>query len=130
MTHTKGRADRAKNRVTYFSYTQRSTVEALVSDGQVSDFTSTPAAEYQPSLIPAEVTQAVTIVLDTLQSVSHPRVSVLKGFGILAIPSDGPRAFFAHRVVYVSFHTREDARPEYVAWVDITDRSVVESWEE
>ena len=102
----------------------------MVSDGQVSDVTNTPAAEYQPPLIPEEVTQAFTITRDTLQSASHPRVSVLKGFGILALPSDGPQAFVAHRIVYVSFHAHEDTRPEYVAWVDLTDRTIVESWEE
>ena len=128
--HTKGQADQAQERVTYFSHTQRATVEVLVSDGWVAEVTSTPAADYQPPLIPAEVTQAVTIARDALQSVDHSRMSMLEGFGILALPSEGPQAFYAHRVVYVSFHAHEDAPPEYVAWVDLTEQTVVESGEE
>ncbi len=128
--HTKGQADQAQARVTYFSHTQRATVEVLVSDGWVSEVTSTPAADYQPPLIPAEVTQAVTIARASLQSAGYLRGSVLEGFGILALPSEGQQAFFAHRVVYVSFHADENARPEYVAWVDLTDQTVVESWKE
>ena len=130
MTHTKGQADQTQERVTYFSHTQRATVEVLVSDGWILDVTSTPAADYQPPLIPAEVAQAVTIARDALQSAGYLRVSGLEGFGILALPSEGPQAFYAHRVVYVSFHAHEDARPEYIVWVDLTDRTVVESWEE
>ena len=129
-THTKGQADQAQDRVTYFSHTQRATVEVLVSDGWVLDVTSTPATDYQPPLIPVEVTQAVTIARAAFQSAGYLRVSVLEGFGILALPSEGQQAFFTHRVVYVSFHAAENARPEYVAWVDLTDRTVVESREE
>lgn len=76
------------------------------------------------------MTQAVTIARAAFQSAGYLRVSVLEGFGILALPSEGPQAFSTHRVVYVSFHTHEDAPPEYVAWVDLTERTVVESWEE
>ena len=128
--HTKGQADQAQARVTYFSHSRRSTVEVLVSDGWVSDVTSTPATDYQPPLIPAEVAQAVTIARGALQSAGYLRLSMLEGYGILALPSEGQQAFYAHRVVYVSFHAHEDAPPEYVAWVDLTERTVVESGEE
>ena len=56
-----------------------------------------------------------TLARASLESAGYLRVSALEGFDRLALPSEGQQAFFAHRVVYVSFHADENARPEYVA---------------
>ncbi len=69
------------------------------------------------------------------QSVNEGRIQQLEGYGILAFkPSSelasGEKGFYDTRVAYVSFHEHIDARPEFIAWVDLTEGSVLKSRED
>ena len=57
------------------------------------------------------------------------RVAALQAFAILAYQPTG-KGFYPTRVLYLSFHRNSDAPPEYVAWVDLTQRRVLRSRQE
>ncbi len=111
-------------RSVFFSHENNTTVEVVSADRSVAEVIVTPAVDYQPPETIQEANDAAELAREALVEAGHAGVEELEGYGILAYPDDGA-AFFEHRVLYVSFHPDEDSRPEYVAWVDLTDREVV-----
>ena len=126
----KGNLDNRKHRLSYFSYSNNATVEVLMEDRTVVSLHTIAPDLYQPPLIESEVAEAERIARATLLAEGNTRIAELSGYTILALPTTEESAFFAHRIGYVSFHTHADTRPEYVAWVDLTDQVVVDSRED
>lgn len=116
--------------VTYFSHSNNATVEVTMADGAILEVNNIPPTEYQPPLTAPEIDEAVDIARDYWNTSGYERVNELEGFGILGLTPNGATGFNEVRVVYVSFHTDADARPEYVGYVDLTNQVMLESWEE
>jgi len=116
-------------KLVYFSHSTNSTVEVTVDDRQVLNVRTVPATEYQPEITAAEALEAEGIARTHFAAGGQARVAELKSFAILAYQPSG-KGFYATRVLYVSFHLNSDAPPEYVAWVDLTQRRVLRSRQE
>lgn len=118
-----------RNKVIFFSHSLNQTVEALIEDHTLLSTSTIEAGEYQPPLSQTETNEAVDIARDFWSSQDGGRVANMRGFSILAYEPTGS-AFFDTRVAYVTFHRSIEGRPEYVAYVDLTNRTVIRSWEE
>ncbi len=116
-------------RLVYFSHSMNSTVEVTVDDQRVLNVKTVPAMEYQPEITDAEALEAEGLARTHFAAEGQGRVAELKSFAILAYQPSG-KGFYATRVLYVSFHLNSDAPPEYVAWVDLTQRRVLRSRQE
>ncbi|MEE9396225.1 MAG: hypothetical protein V3V31_04355 [Methylococcales bacterium] len=120
----------------YFSHSKNKTVQVMLDQGEVEDVRSIDPSEYQPPLTKEEVKEAIDIARSSLIQQGNNRVSQLKGYGILAFKTESElsgshdKGFFENRIAYVSFHEDIDARPEFVAWVDLTQQTVVNSRED
>ena len=114
--------------VTAYGHDAAATVTATVADGAVVEVATTPAGEWQMPLTGAERDAAVAIARDHLLAAGVDRVADLEGFAIHALEPDGTP--FDTRVAYASFHADVDARPEHVAWVDLTAGVVTSAREE
>jgi hypothetical protein len=117
------------SRLVYFSHSTNQTVEVTVDGQQVRGVRSIPAAEYQPEITDAESAEAEALARAHFASLGAARVAELRAFGILAYQPTGT-GFYATRVLYVSFHADSDAPPEYVAWVDLSQRRVLRARQE
>jgi hypothetical protein len=117
------------SRLVYFSHSKNSTVEVSFDGERVRGLRMTPAAEYQPEITDAESAEAEGIARAHFAALGEGRVSQLRAFGILAYQPFG-KGFYATRVLYISFHRDSDAPPEYVAWVDLTERRVLRARQE
>ncbi|MCF6203855.1 MAG: hypothetical protein L3J59_09340 [Methylococcaceae bacterium] len=121
--------------VTFFSHSNNMTVEVNVDHGEIKKVEEISPSTYQPPLTAEEVKEAVKIARKALQKEGFGRVQQLKGYGILAFKTSDEAGsdnggFYDTRVVYVSFHEHIDARPEFIAWVDLTEGSVIKSMED
>jgi hypothetical protein len=121
-------ASQHHTRMVYFSRSNNSTVEVDLEGEKVLAVKTKPAGQYQPELTKEEITEAVEIARTYFISQGQNRVTTLDGYGILGYTKDGK--FFENRVVYVSFHENREAPPEFEAWVNLTDKSVIRSREE
>ena len=117
------------SRLVYFSHSKNSTVEVTVDGQRVRSVKTIPAAEYQPEITDAEISEAEGIARAHFTALGQDRVAQLQAFGILAYQPTG-KGFYATRVLYISFHRDSDAPPEYVAWVDLTQQRVLRSRQE
>ncbi len=117
------------SRLVYFSYSKNSTVEVTVDDQRVLSLRTIPATEYQPEITDAEITEAEGIARAHFTASSQDRVAQLQAFGILAYQPTG-KGFYPTRVLYISFHRDSDSPPEYVAWVDLSQRRVLRARQE
>jgi hypothetical protein len=117
------------SRLVYFSHSANNTVEVTVDGQRVLGVKTIPAAEYQPEITDAEIAEAAGIARAHFTAIGQDRVSQLQAFGILAYQPTG-KGFYATRVLYISFHRDSDAAPEYVAWVDLTERRVLRARQE
>ena len=117
------------SRLVYFSYSKNSTVEVTVDDQRVLSLRTLPATEYQPEITDAEIAEAEGIARAHFTALSQDRVAQLQAFGILAYQPTG-KGFYPTRVLYISFHRNNDSPPEYVAWVDLTQRRVLRARQE
>ncbi len=108
----------------YFSHATNSTVEVTLDGQRVRSLRTVPAAEYQPEITDAEVTEAEGIARAHFASLGEERVAQLEAFGILAYRPTGT-GFYDTRVLYISFHPDNDSFPEFAAWVDLTNRRVI-----
>jgi len=121
---------KARNsRFTYFSYDTNATVEVLFDGASVRSVNTIAASEYQPEITDEEIAEATALARTYFLSLGRTRVQELQGYGILAYRPQG-KGFYESRVIYVSFHATDDAPPEFVAWVDLTNRTIVNSREE
>lgn len=112
-------------KVTYFSYSNNITIEALITDEEVDDIITYTAAEYQPPLRQNEVDEAIVIARQYWQGQGNSRVNELQGFTIQTFKTDGGGGFYDTRMSYVSFHLNETAKPELLTWVDLTNQTVL-----
>jgi len=126
----KGDEENTTETVTYFSHSSNATIEVQMKNGEIIEVVEIPPSEYQPPLTDDEIVEAVDIARAYWRAGSYERVDELQGFGILGLKPSGSTGFNDVRVVYVSFHTDADARPEYVGYVDLTNQVMLESWEE
>jgi hypothetical protein len=117
------------SRLVYFSHANRSTVEVTVDGQQVRSVRTIPATDYQPEITDAEIAEAEGIARAHFATLGQDRVAQLQAFGILAYQPRG-KGFYPTRVLYISFHRDSDAPPEYVAWVDLTERRVLRARQE
>ena len=117
------------SRLVYFSHSQNRTVEVTVDGQQVRSVRSIQPAVYQPEITDAEAADAEGIARAHFAAGGQARVAALKAFAILAYQPTGT-GFYPTRVLYLSFHRNADAPPEYVAWVDLTQRRVLRSRQE
>ncbi len=120
---------------TFFSHSNNTTVKVRTDQGSIKEIVEISPSQYQPPLTVEEVKDAVKIARESLQNDGFSRIQQLEGYGILAFkPSSelasGETGFYDTRVVYVSFHEHIDARPEFIAWVDLTEESVIKSRED
>ena len=113
----------------YFSHSKNSTVEVTVDGQRVRTVRSIPPAEYQPEITDTEITEAEGIARAHFTALGQDRVAQLQAFGILAYQPTG-KGFYPTRVLYISFHRDGDAPPEYVAWVDLSQRRVLRARQE
>ncbi len=117
------------SRLMYFSHAQNRTVEVTVDGQQVRRVRSIQPAVYQPEIDDVEAAEAEGIARAHFAAGGQARVAALQAFAILAYQPGG-KGFYATRVLYISFHRNSDAPPEYVAWVDLTQRRVLRSRQE
>lgn len=125
-------SSRSQTSMNYFSHSNNSTVEVKVSQGEIESVDMIDPSEYQPPLTDEEVKEAVDIARTALSQNGFSRIQQLEGYGILAFKpaseiNTGDHGFFDTRVAYISFHQHIDARPEFIAWVDLTNRVVIKS---
>ncbi|MEE9345719.1 MAG: hypothetical protein V3U88_08940 [Methylococcales bacterium] len=116
----------------YFSHSNNSTVEVKVSQGEIESVEMIDPSEYQPPLTVEEVKEAVDIARTALFQNGFNNIQQLQGYGILAFKpaseiNTGDHGFYDTRVAYISFHQDINARPEFIAWVDLTNRVVIKS---
>lgn len=129
-------SESTKAATVYFSHSKNKTVQVMLDEGEIENVRSIDPSEYQPPLTTEEVKEAIDIARNSLVQQGNNRVSQLKGYGILAYKPESElngrhdKGFYDSRVVYVSFHEDIDARPEFVAWVDLTQQTVVNSRED
>ncbi len=129
------RLQSSQQTMTFYSHSNNATVEVEVSQGDIQNVTQINPSKYQPPLTDDEVKEAVNIARTTLSEDGFDRIQQLEGYGILAFKplseiSSGDPGFYDTRVVYVSFHEHIDARPEFIAWVDLTEQIVIKSEED
>lgn len=117
------------SRYTYFSRDKNATAEVLFDGTTIKSVKSIPASEYQPEITDDEISEATALARAHFQSLGIERVRDLKGYGILAYRPEG-KGFYDGRVIYVSFHANNDAPPEFMAWVDLTSQTILNSREE
>ena len=125
----KGEAASDKTVATYFSHSNNVTVEVTVEDDWVTNIERILAGEYQPPLGPDEVEAAIELAKDWMRANGHSSYARLEGFTILAFPPEG-EIFYDSRVAFVSFHKHVDARPEFIAWVDLTKQTILKAQED
>lgn len=111
-------------RVTYFSYSNNMTIEAVVNNHSVESFETIAASEWQPSLRQKEVDAAIEIARQYWQEQGNRRVEHLEGFTIQTFRTEGGGGYYDTRMTYVSFHMDETSPPELLTWVDLTTETI------
>ena len=118
------------SRLVLFSYEKNATVEVgFDAEEQIVTVSAIPANDYQPEITDEEVKEAEKLARKYFVSQGFKRVTALKAYGILAYKPEG-KGFFDTRVIYVSFHKHDDAPPQLMAWVDLTNQRILEVREE
>jgi hypothetical protein len=125
----------SKEIMIFFSHSNNTTVEVTVDQGVIGEVEQISPAKYQPPLTVEEVTDSVKIARESFQDEGVSRILELEGFSILAFKPSAELTsenggFYETRVAYVSFHEDVDARPEFVAWVDLSEGTVIKSRED
>ncbi len=118
------------NQVVFFSHDKNTTVEVgFDSEDKIEAVTFTPASEYQPEITDEEIEAAQKLARKYFISQGFKKITGLRAYGILAYKPEG-KGFFDTRVIYVSFHKHDDAPPELMAWVDLTNQRILQVREE
>ena len=118
------------NQVVFFSHDRNATVEVgFDAEDNIEAVTSTPANEYQPEITEEEIEAAQKLARKYFISQGFKRIAGLRAYGILAYKPEG-NGFFDTRVIYISFHKHDDAPPQLAAWVDLTNRRILQVREE
>lgn len=121
--------DRVVSRLISFSHDRNATVEVgFDAKENIEAVTFTPASEYQPEVTDEEIEEAKKLARNYFRS-QGKRIAGLRGYGILAYRPEG-NGFYSDRVLYVSFHKDDDAPPQLMAWVDLTNQRILQVREE
>lgn len=123
-TATKGEASNGHMVVTYMSHSRNRVVTALMHNGDLLSVESAAPKNYQPPLGPGEMADAIQLAREEFRTEGVERPLNLQGYAILALPTTDGVAFHNHRVAYVTFTRTPDVRPEFGAYVDLTDRTI------
>lgn len=118
------------SQLVYFSHDNNATVEVgFDAEEKIATVTSTPARDYQPEITDEEVVEAEQVARKYFLGQGLKKINGLKAFGILAYKPAG-KGFYDSRVIYISFHEHADAPPQLTAWVDLTNKRILEVREE
>ncbi len=109
----------------YYSLSNNQTVDIAVADGAVASLDTYSPGDFQPELSVDEKNAAIDLARVHWQGRGDSRIDSLQGFGILAFQPGGD--YYDTRMVYVSFHVDEDARPELLTWVDLAAGQIIKS---
>jgi len=120
----KAKAAGEPSRLVYYNRDTNTTVQVLL--GLNETVLTAPASVYQPDLAESEEQEAVTIARKYFVQAGNSRVAALRGYTIMAYPPN-QKGFYSTRVAYVSFHVNDDARPEFEAWVDLSNQRVIKA---
>src|SRR3954454_10995954 len=112
------------SRFLYFSHDNNATVAVEFDGNSIQSVKSIPPNEYQPDPSAEEIEEATQLARTHILGMGVARVQDLKGYGILAYHTVG-RGFYASRVIYISFHSNDDAPPEVEAWVDLSREKIL-----
>ena len=116
------------NHLVYFNRDRNETVEIEFQNKKIQKVSTKPASEYQPEITDEEITEAAELARAHFLNQGHAKVAGLKAFGILAYTPEG--VGFDSRVLYISFHEHDDAPPQLMAWVDLTNQLIIKAREE
>ena len=117
------------HRLTFYSYTNRTTVEVLMKETQVVAVTSRPG--YQPPESQDEAKEAIALARQDVSLAG--KLEGLDGHAILTEPGEGliwNDPGYGHRVLWVTFSKGLEGRPLYWALVDLDERRVLKAREE
>jgi hypothetical protein len=117
------------SRLVYFSHSNNVTVAVTMDSQKFRSITRISPSDYQPEITDEETAEAAEIARSYFLTAGKDRVASLQPFGILAYRPVG-KGFYDTRVLYISFHQDNDSPPEFVAWVDLTQRRVIRAREE
>lgn len=118
------------SRLVYFSHEKNATVEVgFDADEKLETVTVTPAKDYQPEITDEEIKDAEKLARKYFIRHGFKRIAGLRAYGILAYKPEGT-GFYDTRVIYVSFQKDDDAPPQLMAWVDLTNQQILEVREE
>ena len=120
----KAKAAGEPSRLVYFNRETNTTVQVLLGPSEI--ILTSPADLYQPDLAEAEEQEAITIARRYFAAAGNSRVTALRGYTIMAYPPN-QKGFYSTRMAYVSFHLDDDARPEFEAWVDLSNQRVTKA---
>jgi hypothetical protein len=110
----------------FFSRDKNATVVVDFDKEEIQTVRSIPASEYQPEITREEVAEAAALARTYFLNQGLAQADGMKAFSILAYKPAGG-GFFDTRVLYVSFHQRDDAPPEFAAWVDLTNQLILKT---
>ena len=118
------------SQMAFFSHDRNAAVEVgFDADERIGDVKFIPPSEYQPEVSDEEVAEAAQLARNYFIRQGFKRIAGLRAYGILAYKPDG-NGFYDTRVIYVSFHKHDDAPPQLMAWVDLTNQQVLQIREE
>ena len=121
-------APAATAQVVFFSYTRNATIEVTVQAGAITEIKELPANVYQPEPTTSEKARAISLARLYFRTAGHQRILQLNGYVIQAYEPEGTTGFYNARVLYVTFHEDITSRPEFGAWVDLTNEGVIKSF--
>jgi len=121
---------KAVSQLEFFNHETNATVTiGFDTEEQIAQVGTTPAEQYQPEITVEEIDEAAQIARAYFRRHGQKRIAKLKAYGLLAYKPEG-LGFFDARVLYISFHKHDDAPPELMAWVDLTNQRVLKAREE
>lgn len=115
----------------FYNYTDNTTVQiGFLATGDIQIDTQ-PASAFQPPEHEEEVAQAIALAASTLEESGYSLAN-LQGTGLLAFPPahelpDTTTAFYAERVLYVTFGPGNGELPEYRALVNLSTNAVTDA---
>lgn len=120
----KAKAAGELSRLVYFNRESNLTVQVLLGPNEA--VLTSPASIYQPDLAESEEQEAIVIARKHFAQMGNSRIAALRGYTIMAYPPN-QKGFYNTRMAYVSFHLDDDARPEFEAWVDLSNQRVTKA---
>jgi hypothetical protein len=121
---------RVVHQLVLYSHDRNATVEVgFDAEETIEAVNFIPANEYQPDITDEEIADAAQLARAYFLRQGFHRVAGLRAYGILAYKPEGT-GFYDTRVIYISFHKHDDAPPQLMAWVDLTNQRILQVREE